>query len=126
MHRSRLGGFIIDCETDDLDAATRFWSQALGYAPGKASPEDAGRYQPLQAPPPELQVELQRVSHPSRVHLDIEADDIEAEVARLEKLGATRVATVRDWCVMEAPSGHSFCVVKPQRDGFEKSANRWE
>ena len=29
-HRSRLSGFIIDCKTDDLDAATDFWSQALG------------------------------------------------------------------------------------------------
>jgi hypothetical protein len=24
MHRSRLGGFIIDCNSDDLDAAARF------------------------------------------------------------------------------------------------------
>ena len=29
-HRSRLAGFIIDCHTDDLDAAADFWSQALG------------------------------------------------------------------------------------------------
>ena len=30
MHKSKLGGFIIDCDTDDLEAATRFWSHALG------------------------------------------------------------------------------------------------
>ena len=30
MHRSRLAGFIIDCNTDDLDAATDFWAGALG------------------------------------------------------------------------------------------------
>ena len=30
MHKSRLGGLIIDCRTDDLDAAADFWSQALG------------------------------------------------------------------------------------------------
>ena len=30
MHRSRLAGFIIDCQSDDLEAAARFWSEALG------------------------------------------------------------------------------------------------
>ena len=32
MHRSRLAGFIIDCRTDDLHGAARFWSGALGMA----------------------------------------------------------------------------------------------
>jgi hypothetical protein len=30
MHRSRLAGFIIDCQTSDLDGAAEFWSKALG------------------------------------------------------------------------------------------------
>ena len=126
MHRSRLGGFIIDCKTDDLDGASTFWSLALGYPRAVPSPEDAGRYVPLETPPHELPVEVQKVEHPSRVHIDIESDDIEAEAARLEKLGARRLGMVRDWCVMEAPSGHRFCVVKPQRQDFEQSANVWE
>ena len=29
-HRSRLAGFIIDCQTGDIDAAATFWSGALG------------------------------------------------------------------------------------------------
>ena len=29
-HRSRLSGFIIDCNTGDLDAAADFWARALG------------------------------------------------------------------------------------------------
>lgn len=126
MHRSRLGALIIDCEGHDLDTAAAFWSQALGYPAGDASAQDAGRYRPLQAPPHEVQVELQKVDHPSRVHIDIETDDLEAEVARLRQLGAAEVARVRDWCVMQAPSGHLFCVVKPQRKDFEQSANVWE
>lgn len=126
MHRSRLGGLIIDCEGDVLDAAATFWSQALGYPVGETAAEDKGLYRSLQAPPDEVQVELQKVEHPSRVHIDIETDDLEAEVVRLEKLGAAQVARVRDWCVMQAPSGHRFCVVKPQRKGFEQSANIWE
>ena len=126
MHRSRLGTVIIDCEGDDLDTATAFWSRALGYPPGEPGPPDDPRYRPLRAPPDEVQVELQRVDHASRVHIDIETDDIDAEVARLKELGATEVARVRGWCVMQAPSGHRFCVVAPQRRDFEQSANVWE
>jgi len=126
MHKSRLGALIIDCEADDLDDATAFWSQALGYPAGEATAEDAGRYRSLQTAPEEVQVELQKVDHPSRVHIDIETNDLEAEVTRLERLGAAQVARVRDWCVMQAPSGHRFCVVKPQRKDFEQSANVWE
>ena len=35
MHRSQLGGFIIDCQDGDLKAASAFWSAALGL-PTKA------------------------------------------------------------------------------------------
>jgi hypothetical protein len=57
------------------------------------------------------------------VHLDIESDDIEAEVKRLERLGAKRIASVNTWCVMEAPTGQRFCVVRPQRPGIEAPEN---
>ncbi len=80
----------------------------------------------LETPPDEPIVELQRVEHDSRVHLDIETDDIPAEVARLEKLGATVVARPERWVVMQAPSGQRFCVVRVQRPGFPKNANRWD
>lgn len=66
------------------------------------------------------------MDHSSRVHLDIETDDIDAEVARLEGLGATRVRKVRSFWVMEAPTGHRFCVVRPQREDFDEKANAWE
>jgi hypothetical protein len=61
------------------------------------------------------------------VHLDIETDDLEAEAVRLEKLGAKRVAFVRGrWWVMEAPSGHRFCIVQKQRKAFGPHVNRWD
>jgi hypothetical protein len=69
-------------------------------------------YDRLDASAHDLVVEVQRVEHESRVHLDIESDDVEAEVARLEALGARRVESVRTWCVMEAPTGQRFCVVR--------------
>jgi predicted enzyme related to lactoylglutathione lyase len=125
MHRSRLGGFIIDCQTDDLDGAAAFWGSALGL-PRRASdkPEDAG-YALLGRGPGGLDIEVQKVDHPSRVHLDIEATDVEAEVARLEALGARRVAQVRSWWVMEAPTGQRFCVVRQQTADLATAGNRW-
>src|SRR5687767_2360719 len=124
MHRSRLAGFIIDCQTTNLEAAANFWSSALGLT-RRASNGDIG-YVGLETAPGDLHIEVQRVDHPSRVHLDIETDDIEAEVRRLEALGAKRLKQVRTWWVMEAPTGHRFCVVRPQRATFEADANRWE
>ena len=94
--------------------------------PGRvADPNDAG-YRQLDMPPTELTVLVQQVEHPSRVHIDIETDDIEAEVQRLEQLGAKRVAHVKRWWVMEAPTGQRFCVVRPQRADFATAeVNQW-
>ena len=87
----------------DLDAAAEFWSAALGLAVTDGG-EDAG-YRHLADGPGGLHIEVQQVTHPSRVHLDIESDDIEAEVRRLEGLGARRVDAIKTWVVMEAPTG---------------------
>ena len=125
MHKSRLAGFIIDCRTDDLAAAADFWGRALGMEI-RALPEEEGeKYVRLVDRTSELNIEVQRVDHPSRVHLDIETDDIEAEVQRLESLGARRVAEVHTWCVMEAPTGQRFCVVRKSSPGFDAGANEW-
>jgi hypothetical protein len=68
---------------------------------------------------------VQRVDHDSRVHLDIETDDIDAEVARLEELGARRVQRTKSWWVMAAPTGQRFCVVARSAADFDAVANRW-
>ena len=126
MHRSRLAGFIIDCQTTDLEAAADFWSKALGMPRrARGDPEDS-RYVSFESDPRNLHIEVQQVDHPSRVHLDIETDDIEAEVRRLEALGAKRLERVRTWWIMEAPTGHRFCVVRPQGPSFASAANRWD
>jgi predicted enzyme related to lactoylglutathione lyase len=122
MHRSRLAGFIIDCQTEDLDSAARFWSEALGLS---LRTEDDPGYRLLQDAPGNLHVEVQQVQHPSRVHLDIESDDLEAEARRLEALGAKRVGAVKRWIVMEAPTGQRFCIVRPQSKDFTAAANVW-
>jgi predicted enzyme related to lactoylglutathione lyase len=127
MHKSRLAGFIIDCQTTDLDGAAQFWASALGYTlkPPPTAPHEAG-YRHFETGAAGLHIEVQKVEHPSRVHLDIETDDIEAEVKRLEKLGAKRVQQLHKWWVMEAPSGQRFCVVRPQRTDFAANAHRWD
>ena len=126
MHKSRLATIVIDCHTEELDSATDFWSKALGWASKKLSEPSNSNYRQLVTPPGEVTVLVQSVAHPSRVHIDIETDDIEAEVKRLEGLGAQRVAQVKRWWVMEAPTGQRFCVVRPQRSDFESRATLWD
>jgi len=111
-----LSGLIIDCKTDNLEREGRFWSAALGYEIRPSSHPDEANYVLLDTREGEPYIELQSVEHPSRVHLDIKTDDLEAEVRRLEGLGATRVKKVKYWWVLEAPSGHRFCVI-PLRPG---------
>jgi hypothetical protein len=122
MHKSRLAGFIIDCEGTELDRAARFWSAALGLPQAGREGE---RYERLDATARDLHVEVQAVDHPSRVHLDIEADDVEAEAARLEALGARRVGPVHTWIVMEAPTGQRFCVVRSRGWEGKPGVNAW-
>ena len=125
MHRSQLAGFIIDCQTGDLQGAACFWSAALGLPTKPSQAEEDAGYVPLDTGANGLHIEVQRVAHASRVHLDIETDDVEAEANRLEALGARRVQKIRTWWVMEAPTGQRFCVVRAQRANFAAEANRW-
>ena len=125
MHKSRLSTIVIDCKTRNVDDAARFWSAALGWRAKPLPDADEANYRELAGPQDDVKVLIQGVDHPSRVHIDIEADDIEAEVRRLEGLGATRIEQVRRWWVMEAPTGQRFCVVRPQRPDFESRANAW-
>jgi Glyoxalase-like domain len=126
MHHSRLCAVLIDCQTEDVDEAARFWGEALGRPVDMDHPGTRGPYRMLETPPDEPIVQIQRVDHESRVHLDIETDDIEAEVERLGRLGATVVNRLERWVVMQVPTGQCFCVVRVQRPGFPKNANRWE
>jgi len=126
MHHSRINGLLIDCRTDDIDAAADFWAEALGRPVDPRHPGNRGNYRMLETPPDELSVQVQRVEHESRVHIDIETDHIAAEVARLEKLGARVDKRLERWVVMQAPTGQRFCVVRVQRAGWPKNANRWD
>lgn len=125
MHKSRLGGIIIDCQNTDPAKAGAFWGQVFGYELKHSTDPADAPYAGLETPPGEVSMAVQNVEHPSRIHIDIETDDIEAEAQRLEALGARRIEAIRTWLVMEAPTGHRFCLVPPEREGFEEQATQW-
>jgi hypothetical protein len=108
VHHSRLAGFIIDCKDTAPDDAAAFWGAALGM---RSAGDDGHGYAELDASARDIRIEVQRVTHESRVNLEIETDDQAAEGARLEKLRAKRVGEGPRWVVMEAPTGQRFCVI---------------
>jgi hypothetical protein len=112
MSKLRVSTLVIDCKGTDLVAATAFWSAALGRGVKKSEP-GSEKYAELDTPAGEPRLLLQHVAHESRIHLDVDVDkaDVEAEVARLVGLGAREVERIESWVVLEAPTGHRFCVV---------------
>jgi predicted enzyme related to lactoylglutathione lyase len=119
-HRSRLCHFVIDC--DDLARAVEFWSAALDATEEPLSEQSRHIYRQLRLPDSEIRVLLQltadvKVSK-ERMHLDLETDDVEAEVQRLEALGATRWDHQQergyDFWVLRDPWGNEFCVLQQE------------
>lgn len=125
VHKSRLAGFIVDCQTNDLDSAAEFWAAALGAPVKERGSMPENPYVALDTPANRPYVSVQAVEHDSRIHIDVETDNIAAEVRRLESLGAEKISAIKDWVVMEAPTGQRFCVVNVSTADFQKNANSW-
>jgi predicted enzyme related to lactoylglutathione lyase len=119
-HRSRLCQVVIDC--GDLDEAVAFWSAALNATEERLIEQSRPVYRRLRLSDSDVRVLLQltndRKTSKERMHLDIETDDVEAEVARLEALGARRWDHQQergyDFWVMRDPWGNEFCVLQPE------------
>jgi len=124
-HRSGLVALVLDCQVESLDVAIDFWSQALHRGVASRDQDGDGKYGEIETSDDEPYLLLQRVDHEPRAHLDIQADDLDAEVARLEALGATRVKFIKRWWVMQAPTGHRFCVVGQQSSKPDLPQNAW-
>ncbi|GII80194.1 hypothetical protein Sru01_51760 [Sphaerisporangium rufum] len=126
-HYSRIYKAVIDVPEADHDKELAFWQGATGQelVPFERYPEYHGAHLPGEA----FALLVQRLgSGPARVHLDIHTDDLAAETARLEALGARRLRLVHDhWQVMEDPAGLPFCVI-PQPPGTlnDQNARRWD
>jgi predicted enzyme related to lactoylglutathione lyase len=125
-HRSRLTAGLIDVPQADYARTVAFWATALDR-PAEVEEEDPN-YTSFGEVTPGVDLMVQAVRDDSpRIHLDIEADDVEAEVARLTDLGARERDRIEDWVVMQDPAGVVFCVVAVQHpDAFEASATTWD
>jgi len=112
---------VIDAPSESLEEATAFWAQALGT---RAEPlKDYTEFIALVDPAARCVVGIQDVGADGpRYHVDIEADDVEAEVSRLRRLGATEVARHRSWVVLRDPLGLLLCVVPPDTPDFADRA----
>jgi predicted enzyme related to lactoylglutathione lyase len=127
MHRSRIGLVLIDHPEEYWDAALAFWDVVQGVTP---TGEDEGmpEYRSL-GTIGSVALESQRTGSgtPPRVHLDIETDDVPAEVARVRALGATVMEERTSYAILQDPAGMVFCVVPVQTgDHFEREALTWD
>jgi hypothetical protein len=129
MHRSRIGVVLIDHPTATYDASAAFWTGARGGDRGPAGdPGDDEPYEVLDSLPGGVKLDLQRTGPgtPPRIHLDIETDDVAAEVDRLLALGAQTVQERDGYTILADPGGLLFCVVPIQTGSdFETHATTW-
>ncbi len=124
MHRSRIGVVLIDHPESSYAAGAAFWAGVTGRERVAAD----GPYESLGAVAGGLSLELQRTGGetPARVHLDIETDDVAAEVARVIDLGAAVVEEREGYTILTDPGGLLFCVVPVQGpDTFDDHATTW-
>jgi hypothetical protein len=126
MHRSRLVGILIDTPAADTAAEVDFWSAALGVTAFPAPGEE--QFTVLDGAVPGFLTVVQAVEDGApRYHVDIETDDLAAEVARLRALGAEPVSGWKEAHTLRTPGGHVFCVVPVHSDPetFARSARTW-
>ena len=125
VHRSRLVGILIDTPAAQAGAAADFWSAALGVPTFPAPGEE--QFTVLVGAVPGLLTVIQAVDDAPRYHVDIETDDLTAEVARLTALGAEPVSRWQEAHTLRTPGGHLICVVPVHSDPetFANSARTW-
>jgi hypothetical protein len=115
---------VFDC--DHPASLGRFWAQALdGYQVAPYDDAELARLQEMGVSDPEdepgVLVEPPTPSQPrlyfqkvkrvkNRVHLDLRAEDVEAEAARLVLLGATELHRRQTWITLRDPEGNEFCI----------------
>jgi len=130
-HRSRVCHFVVDC--NDLDRAAAFWSAALDAVEEPLLDTSRHIYRRLRLPDSDIRILLQLTNDAKtskeRMHLDLETDDVETEVKRLEALGATRYDHQKerghDFWVLRDPWGNEFCVLQPEFPNLLAHCRPW-
>lgn len=125
VHRSRVSTILIDTPHEDASKAAAFWSAALGSP--TESPPGEPQFTVLRDALPGFVTAVQAVDAEPRYHVDIETDDVDAEVGRLLVLGATEVSSWLECRTLRAPGGHLLCVipVHSEPDEFVARARTW-
>jgi predicted enzyme related to lactoylglutathione lyase len=126
---ARFGGrddvvLAVVLDVADLDRSAAFWAGVLGYDPGPSAPGIYRQVMPADGNGVELL--LQKVTEPhsgkNRMHLDLRVPDLDAEVTRVEALGARRLTAdpIEEhgwiWHVLTDPDGNEFCILQPPTD----------
>jgi hypothetical protein len=125
-HRSRLAILLLDLPPEHHAAGRDFWSAATGHPAQPDATDDAWSSLGSFADGFRLEVQRTGAGTPPRWHVDIETDDVDAEVARLESLGARRLADMGHFWQMTDPAGMVFCVVGAQTgEDFDRYATAW-
>jgi len=117
VHRSRVSTLLIDTPVKDAPRAAAFWSAVTGSPLTSTAGEP--QFTGLRDAVPGLVIAVQAVDDPARYHLDIETDDVAAEVVRLVGLGASEVSTWEGCHTLRTPGGHLVCVIPVHSDTAE-------
>lgn len=111
MSEIRWAWMFLDTPRADAERSWRFWSEVTGW---RLSPTrgEHDEFATLLPPHGDSWLKLQALDDgPSRLHLDLDVDDVTAAAERAERLGATRVGTVDDGVVvLRSPGGFTFCL----------------
>lgn len=119
-HVSRVAQFVID--VGDIDQGVAFWSAVLDAIEEPLGGDSTPIYRRLKLPDSDIRILLQCTddakTSKERMHLDLETDDVEAEVRRIEALGATRwdhqQERSHDFWVLRDPWDNEFCILPPE------------
>jgi hypothetical protein len=125
MHRSRLSTLLIDAPSEHATRSAVFWSAALGVE-SRMVPDEP-QFISLPAAVPGLVTAVQSVDDHARYHVDIETDDVAAEVKRLTALGAVEESSWQGCHALRVPGGHLLCVIPLHSDpaAFAAAAHVW-
>ena len=115
-----VGSIVI--RVDDLERQVAFWEAALDYRRRAGDDDTFALLRPRGGVGPNVSLDRVRadVQVPPKIHLDLYADDQEAEVERLKGLGANEIhwdkrPTEADYVIMADPEGNRFCVIDARR-----------
>jgi predicted enzyme related to lactoylglutathione lyase len=116
----RIQCLVIDAT--DHEGLARWWAEVLGWRLTHTDDHQAVLEPPAGSPEDGVAADLLFLKVPgtkavkNRLHIDIRPDDQDAELARIQGLGARRVdigqGDSASWVVLADPEGNEFCLLR--------------